>query len=366
MMQALVISRLTHRYGSMTVLENITLDVAAGEFVTIVGPSGSGKTTLMRLIAGFEEADPASELRIAGSDMHGRPPNHRPVATVFQHYALFPHMSVRQNVEYGLKLKGQSKIERRARAEAALSMVRLLGKADRRIQQLSGGERQRVALARAFVVEPEVLLLDEPMSALDEKLRREMQIEIRQLQRQLDTTFVQVTHSREEALTMSDRIVVMNAGRIAQIGTPQEVFERPASVFVAEFMGLQNVVRGTVQAVNGQHVAIESANRLLWGRWSGDGPPRIGSAGFFAVHPSHLHPVPEAEGFVSGPIDRTIYQGTGNEIECQTQIGVLTTISRQSPPDHSMLFLAWSLDDAVIGPDDDFASTSSKQREVVS
>ena len=256
-MKALEISGLTHRYGAVQVLDNIKLDVTKGEFLTVVGPSGSGKTTLMRLIAGFEEADPDSELRIAGADMHGRPPNHRPVATVFQHYALFPHMSVRQNVEYGLKLQGNSKADRRARAEAALSMVRLLAKADRRIQQLSGGERQRVALARAFVVEPEVLLLDEPMSALDEKLRREMQIEIRQLQRQLGTTFVQVTHSREEALTMSDRIVVMNAGRIAQIGTPQEVFERPASVFVAEFMGLQNVVRGIVQAVNGQHVAIE-------------------------------------------------------------------------------------------------------------
>jgi len=353
MTPALVISGLTHRYGGMLALGDVALTVARGEFVTIVGPSGSGKTTLMRLIAGFEDATPPAELCIAGRDMTGLPPNHRPVSTVFQHYALFPHMDVRRNVEYGLKLRGMASAERRVRAEAALALMRLSGKADRSISRLSGGERQRVAFTRAIVVEPEVLLLDEPMSALDEKLRREMQVEIRQLQRRLGATFVQVTHSREEALTMSDRVVVMNAGRIAQVGTPRAVFERPTSRFVAEFMGLRKVVSAPVAAIDGAHVALASGSALLWGCWSGALPPSLGQTAFFAIHPNHLNIVAAGEGLLPGRLLQTIYTGVDCESTCDIAIGPLTAASQTPPPDGATLGLSWACNAAVTGPEAD-------------
>jgi putative spermidine/putrescine transport system ATP-binding protein len=219
----------------------VDLVVKEGEFFTLLGPSGSGKTTLLRLIAGFERPD-AGRIELGGRDVTSVPPNLRDTNTVFQDYALFPHMTVAQNIGYGLRIKHIPSAERERRVERALRMVRLSGLDQRRPNQLSGGQRQRVALARAVINEPEVLLLDEPLGALDLKLRQEMQIELKQIQKDVGITFVYVTHDQEEALTMSDRVAVMSNGQIEQVGTPIEVYERPATEFVAGFIGISNVL----------------------------------------------------------------------------------------------------------------------------
>ena len=232
---------LTKRYGEVVAVDGIDLDIAAGEFFTMLGPSGSGKTTTLRMIAGFEMPDEGT-IELAGEDVSRLPPYDRPVNTVFQDYALFPHMTVLQNVEYGLMVRKVKKGERRARATEALEMVQLGAYGDRKPSQLSGGQRQRVALARAIVNQPRVLLLDEPLGALDLKLRQEMQIELKSIQRRLGITFVYVTHDQEEALTMSDRLAVFNEGRIEQIGPPAEVYEHPTSEFIAGFVGVSNVI----------------------------------------------------------------------------------------------------------------------------
>ena len=232
---------LTKRYGDVVAVDRIDLDVEAGEFFTMLGPSGSGKTTTLRMIAGFEKPDEGT-IELAGEDVSRLPPYDRPVNTVFQDYALFPHMTVEENVEYGLMVKKVKRGERRLRAGEALDMVRLGGYGDRKPSQLSGGQRQRVALARAIVNQPRVLLLDEPLGALDLKLRQEMQIELKSIQRGLGITFVYVTHDQEEALTMSDRLAVFNHGRIEQIGPPAAVYEHPESEFIAGFVGVSNVI----------------------------------------------------------------------------------------------------------------------------
>ncbi|HLW94708.1 MAG TPA: ABC transporter ATP-binding protein [Solirubrobacteraceae bacterium] len=228
-------------YGAVAAVDGVDLEIAEGEFFTMLGPSGSGKTTLLRMIAGFERPD-SGAIELAGVDVTQMPPYARDVNTVFQDYALFPHMNVLENVEYGLRVKRVPRAQRRRRAEAALEMVRLPGLGGRKPVQLSGGQRQRVALARAIVNEPQVLLLDEPLGALDLKLRQEMQLELKRIQREVGITFVFVTHDQEEALTMSDRLVVLSEGRIEQLGTPIEVYEHPASAFVAGFIGSSNVL----------------------------------------------------------------------------------------------------------------------------
>jgi putative spermidine/putrescine transport system ATP-binding protein len=228
-------------YGEVVAVDHLDLDVARGEFFTMLGPSGSGKTTTLRLIAGFERPD-TGRIELRGVDVAQKPPYERPVNTVFQDYALFPHMTVGENVEYGLRVRGIGRRDRRGRADSALEMVRLQDFAKRKPVQLSGGQRQRVALARAIVNQPEVLLLDEPLGALDLKLRQEMQIELKRIQQEVGITFIYVTHDQEEALTMSDRVAVFNAGRIEQIGTPAEIYEHPATVFVAGFVGVSNLL----------------------------------------------------------------------------------------------------------------------------
>jgi putative spermidine/putrescine transport system ATP-binding protein len=228
-------------YGEVRAVDDVDLRVGAGEFFTLLGPSGSGKTTTLRLIAGFEQPD-AGVVRLAGEDITHRPPYSRDVNTVFQDYALFPHMTVAENVGYGLRVKGTPRAERTRAVRDVLATVRLEGLGDRKPLQLSGGQRQRVALARAIVNRPRVLLLDEPLGALDLKLRQEMQVFLKSLQRDLGMTFVYVTHDQEEALTMSDRIAVFNEGRIEQVGGPAEVYDRPASQFVASFVGTSNIV----------------------------------------------------------------------------------------------------------------------------
>jgi putative spermidine/putrescine transport system ATP-binding protein len=231
----------TKRYGDVTAVDAVDLVIAHGEFFTLLGPSGSGKTTTLRMIAGFEHPD-AGTIELAGVDVSGRPPFDRDVNTVFQDYALFPHMTVGENVAYGLRVKRWGKRERRRRVAEVLDLVQLEGFERRNPGRLSGGQRQRVALARAIVNNPRVLLLDEPLGALDLKLRQQLQIELKRLQQRLGMTFAYVTHDQEEALTMSDRIAVFNGGRIEQVGTPAEMYEHPATEFVAGFIGTSNVL----------------------------------------------------------------------------------------------------------------------------
>jgi putative spermidine/putrescine transport system ATP-binding protein len=238
---AVSVAGLRKRYGDVTAVDGVELTVGTGEFFTLLGPSGSGKTSLLRLIAGFERPD-AGRIELGGRDVTGMPPYARNVNTVFQDYALFPHMTVAQNIEYGLRVRRVDKQQRRERAGRALEMVRLSGLGERKPAQLSGGQRQRVALARAIVNEPDVLLLDEPLGALDLKLRQEMQLELLRVQREVGITFIYVTHDQEEALTMSDRIAVLNQGQIEQVGAPIEVYERPRTGFVAGFIGVSNLI----------------------------------------------------------------------------------------------------------------------------
>jgi len=237
---AVRLSGIRRAYGDVVAIAELDLEIATGEFFTLLGPSGSGKTTTLRVIAGFERPD-TGHVELAGVDVTGVAPSERDVNTVFQDYALFPHMTVLENVEYGLRVKGVPRGERRTQAQDVLERVRLPNIGARKPVQLSGGQRQRVALARAIVNGPSVLLLDEPLGALDLKLRQEMQVFLKELQRELGITFVYVTHDQEEALTMSDRLAVFNDGRIEQIGTPAEVYEHPQTEFVAGFVGVSNL-----------------------------------------------------------------------------------------------------------------------------
>ena len=232
---------LTKHYGEVVAVAGIDLEIQPGEFFTMLGPSGSGKTTTLRMIAGFEDPS-GGTIELAGEDVSGVPPYDRAVNTVFQDYALFPHMTVGENVAYGLRIARVGKAERRKRRDEALEMVRLPGYGERRPAELSGGQRQRVALARAIVNRPRVLLLDEPLGALDLKLREQMQVELKAIQGEVGITFVYVTHDQDEALTMSDRIAVFNAGRIEQVSPPVELYERPATEFVAGFVGVSNMI----------------------------------------------------------------------------------------------------------------------------
>jgi spermidine/putrescine transport system ATP-binding protein len=257
------LSGVTKRYGALTALADLDLEIGEGEFVTLLGPSGCGKTTTLRLISGFETAD-AGEIRIAGQRVNEVPPFRRNVNTVFQNYALFPHLSVFDNVAYSLSVKGAERGLIRRRVGEFLERVGLSEKAGAMPRQLSGGQMQRVALARALINEPRVLLLDEPLSALDAKLRQSMQVELKHMQRSLANSFVYVTHDQEEALVLSDRIAVMNAGRLIQIGAPEEIFEHPSDVFVADFLGDNNFISGRVRRAESGTVEIEDRGGTLW------------------------------------------------------------------------------------------------------
>ena len=258
---AISIKGLTRTFGDVRAVNGVDLEIFEGEFLTLLGPSGSGKTTVLRMIAGFEKPDSGTIL-LGDKDVAQLPPYERDVNTVFQDYALFPHMNVLANIEYGLRVKGVSKDERRTRALEALKQVRLEGYEDRKPSQLSGGQRQRVALARALVNRPAVLLLDEPLGALDLKLREQMQLELKELQREVGITFIFVTHDQEEALTMSDRIAVFNQGRIEQLGTPREIYENPTSAFVSEFVGQTNkiTIGGQRLNVRPEHITLSRSS----------------------------------------------------------------------------------------------------------
>src|SRR5919107_5313157 len=252
----------TKRFGELTAVDSIDLDVRPGEFLALLGPSGCGKTTTLRMIAGFDEPS-AGEIDIAGRPAVGVPPNKRDVNTVFQAYALFPHMTVLDNVAYGLKQRKVGKDERYRQAAEALELVRLTGREQAKPAQLSGGMQQRVALARALVMNPKVLLLDEPLGALDQKLRKAMQVELKAIQRDVGITFVVVTHDQEEAMAMADRIAVMHEGRIDQLGTPSEIYDAPATAFVADFIGDMNHLEGVLEhGPGGERVAVVAGSPI--------------------------------------------------------------------------------------------------------
>ena len=286
--QILEVVNATHRYGEVMALDNVSIAARRGEFLTLLGESGSGKTTLLRIVAGLERPTAINRITIDGVDATLTPANKRNTTTVFQHYALFPHMSVGENIEYGLRVRGMPKEERRQRALKVLELMRLSDLYERRVHQLSGGQKQRVALARALVTEPAILLLDEPLGALDEKLRIDMQVELKELHERLGLTFIYVTHSQEEALTMSDRILLLRRGRVVQEGPPTDLFERPATRFVAEFMNVENLLDGTIESASGGEATVRIGSHKLRGPWTGRGAAAIGAKACVAVRAERI------------------------------------------------------------------------------
>ena len=301
MTSAIAIERIGMEFGTpgqgLKALDDVSLDIRANEFFTLLGPSGCGKTTLLRLIAGFEQPTSGS-IRLYGEPMQGLPPFRRPVNTVFQSYALFPHMTVAQNIAFGLEMQGKPKAETEATVKAMLELVRLPDVGSRRADQLSGGQQQRIALARALASRPKVLLLDESLSALDLKLRKEMQIELKRLQHETGITFIFVTHDQEEALTMSDRIAVMNKGQILQIGTPTEIYDAPANRWVADFIGETNFLEAEA---NGDGVVLADGQRLAAATTL---PGKV----TLAIRPERTELAQDGE--LEGVVETVVYVGT--------------------------------------------------------
>jgi spermidine/putrescine transport system ATP-binding protein len=288
-------------------LDNVSLTIRENEFFTLLGPSGCGKTTLLRLIGGFEQPDDG-EVFLRGQPLSGLPPFKRPINTVFQSYALFPHLTVGQNIAFGLEMLGRPKEERAARVEQMLALVKLTGYANRKPAQLSGGQQQRVALARALASQPKVLLLDEPLSALDLKLRKEMQIELKRLQTETGITFVFVTHDQEEALTMSDRLAVMDHGHVLQIGSPTEIYEHPQRRFAADFIGETNFLEARVEAAGGGALARLAGGGTL--ALNGQSAARSGEAVTLAVRPERAVIAPAAADGLPATVGAVVYMGT--------------------------------------------------------
>ncbi len=312
-MALIEIRNLAKSFGAVKAVDGVDLDINPGEFLTLLGPSGSGKTTVLRMIAGFETPDSGS-VKLNGKDITYLPPYERDVNTVFQDYALFPHMDVISNIEYGLRVKGVEKKERREKALKALDQVRLSGYENRKPNQLSGGQRQRVALARALVNRPSVLLLDEPLGALDLKLRQQMQIELKELQREVGITFIFVTHDQEEALTMSDRIAVFDKGKIQQLDKPSTIYERPSNEFVAGFVGISNLISG------------KAAEEI------------IGKAGTFTVRPEKIQ-LGKMTGQVrsaEGTIKEVEYLGPSTRFLVELDAGVTLMALRQNTHETSL------------------------------
>jgi spermidine/putrescine transport system ATP-binding protein len=308
------IVRVSKRFGEVAAVDRVSLDIRRGEFFSLLGPSGCGKTTLLRMIAGLEEADEGN-IVIDGVDVTQTPAHQRPVNLVFQHFALFPHLNIEKNVAFGLRYKGIDKSQWRDKVAAALDLVRLTGLQARYPDQLSGGQKQRVALARALVLEPRVLLLDEPLGALDQKLRKEMQVELKHLQRRLGITFVFVTHDQEEALTMSDRLAVMNGGHVEQMDTAAQVFEQPLTPFVAEFMGAGNFFTATVREVDGAIMTVVSKAGFETALLCHGRSYNKGDVIRFVVRPEKLEmwpaepPAAEARACMEVTIEERVYQG---------------------------------------------------------
>jgi spermidine/putrescine transport system ATP-binding protein len=319
----------TKRFGGVSAVDDVSLEIGDGEFFSLLGPSGCGKTTTLRMIAGFERPD-TGQIVLQGDNVTDVPANRRPVNMVFQQYALFPHMSVYDNVAFGLKVKRVPRSEHRERVEEMLRVVSLQGLDRRRARQLSGGQQQRVALARALVNRPAALLLDEPLGALDVKLRKQMQLELKRIQNDLGTTFVYVTHDQEEALAMSDRIAVMNGGRVEQIGSPREIYERPQTSFVADFIGSLNALELRIDEVVGANAVMRlgEAERLVVPIGSGHRP---GESVRVAVRPERVQieragsPLLNGGSRVEGTIAEVVFLGMYTQFHVDTRAGRLVS-----------------------------------------
>ena len=343
------------RYGAVTAVGGVSLAVAPGEFVSLLGPSGSGKTTLLMMLAGFEQPD-AGRLTVGDRDLTRVAPNKRNVAMVFQRYALFPHMTVAENIAFPLRTRGVGRAEREGRIRRALEMVKLDAHAGRKPSELSGGQQQRVALARAIVFDPPVILMDEPLGALDRKLRQHMQIELKQLQRRLGATVIYVTHDQEEALTMSDRVAVMNGGRLAQLGSPRDLYDRPADAFVADFIGEMNLLPGAVQTVSGGICAVAvdggTASGTVSQHVAVGGPARI------AVRPEHVtlfSAGPAVEG-LRGRLAEIVFNGASTAMLVELPGGAMLRAdvgSRSGPAGlrpGDAVSATWRAEDAIVFP----------------
>lgn len=349
------IQGVTKRFGNVTAVDSVSLSVLKGEFLTLLGPSGCGKTTLLRMLAGFEAPD-AGRVLLGGRDVTEVPPFRRDVTTVFQHYALFPHMNVFDNVAFGLERRRLSREQIERRVAHALEMVRMSGLELRQPGELSGGQQQRVALARALVLEPKVLLLDEPLAALDLKLRKEMQLELKELQRRLGISFVYVTHDQEEALTMSDRIAVMNAGHIEQLGRAEEIYERPATEFVAGFIGVSNIIEGTVESVSDGRSIIDIGGSRVGANAAGLTP---GQRVRLLVRPEKIRISAEAsEQGLAARIESAVYLGESTQWRMSLDGGQpITALEQNTQPFDSArsrigerVFVSWEPESAVILP----------------
>jgi putative spermidine/putrescine transport system ATP-binding protein len=337
-MSFLELDRVGKSFGPTTAVEEFNLAVGKGEFISFLGPSGCGKTTTLQMIAGF--LDPShGAIRLEGKDLVKVPPARRGLGIVFQSYALFPHMTAAENVAFGLEMRKVARAECAERVRAALALVGLAGYEDRHPRRMSGGQQQRVALARALVIRPSVLLLDEPLSNLDARLREDMQIELRQIQRNLGTTTILVTHDQIEAMSLSDRIVVMSKGRIEQIGTPQEVYERPASAFVAQFLGKTNEFAATVDR------AAEPA-RLVAGGWSAPAPAGVAGEVRLSVRPERIS---FSDSGLAARITSRIFQGNQWLFQCDTACGPAIVIRQNDggaqPEQGAAVHLTWQAGD---------------------
>jgi spermidine/putrescine transport system ATP-binding protein len=353
------LKNVTKQFGDFTAVKNMDLNIKHGEFLTLLGPSGCGKTTSLRMIAGFEHVT-SGEIRINGEDVSNVEPYNREINTVFQSYALFPHMNVFDNVAFGLKMKKVNKKDIKKQVNDVLELVRLGEYERRNIKQLSGGQKQRIAIARAIVNNPKVLLLDEPLGALDLKLRKQMQLELKKLQKELGITFIYVTHDQEEALTMSDRIVVMNQGKIEQVGAPEEIYKKPSTEFVADFIGETNILKAVVKDIkgnkaqldiNGKDFLIPKTNNIL-----------SNNKVHIAIRPEKvmisIEPLKESFNF-TGIIKQTIYIGTttkivialndGQEIVVNDNYNILDKVSGDEN-----LYINWNIDDCVIFTSNDY------------
>jgi spermidine/putrescine transport system ATP-binding protein len=336
--------------NAVAALETVSVSIRENEFFTLLGPSGCGKTTLLRLIAGFDYPS-AGEILLYGEDIAGLPPYKRPVNTVFQSYALFPHMTVAENIAFGLEMLNKPRNDIKARVAEMLRLVRMEQLANRRTGQISGGQQQRVALARALAPQPKVLLLDEPLSALDYKLRKEMQIELKRLQGETGITFIFVTHDQEEALTMSDRIAVMSAGRILQVGSPRDIYDRPAERFVADFIGESNFLKGEVTRAAGGRATVKLSSGAEIPASLPEGFSPTGSV-TIVVRPEHAQlAVANADAALRGTVENVVYLGTDTHFHLRLDDGVPFIVRRQNARGGTDNFAQGSRAGVIIGGD---------------